>query len=132
MAAGSIITVLSNIPWGQVVDNAPKVADGAARLWNAVKNRRKTRPGDDAEGGPNSAPSERDVLEQRLVALEENVRSLQEQMQASTELIKTLAEANTLLVQRIELNRQRTIRLAVALGVVGAAVLGMVGYLLMR
>ena len=41
MSTGAIITVLANIPWGQVIDNAPKVADGAARLWGAVTGSRK-------------------------------------------------------------------------------------------
>lgn len=134
MAAGTIITVLSNIPWGQVVDNAPKVADGAAKLWNAVLNRKKSRPGSDSDAGDETmaATSERDVLYQRLAALEENVRNLQEQMQASTELIKTLAEQNTILVQRIELNRQKLQRLALATGVTGAVLLGLVTYLLVR
>ena len=39
MAVGTLITVLSNIPWGQVVENAPKVAEGAVKLWNSVTHR---------------------------------------------------------------------------------------------
>ncbi len=42
MSTGAILTVLSNIPWGQVVENAPKVAEGAAKLWNSVTNFRKS------------------------------------------------------------------------------------------
>lgn len=134
MAAGTIITVLSNIPWGQVVDNAPKVADGASKLWNAVVNRKKSRADSDSSDGgeTTAASSEREVLLQRVATLEENVRSLQDQMQASTELIKTLAEQNTTLVQRIELNRQKLFRLAVAAGVTGALLLGLLTYLLVR
>lgn len=134
MAAGTIITVLSNIPWGQVVDNAPKVADGASKLWNAVVNRKKSRADSDSSDGgeATAASSEREVLLQRVATLEENVRSLQDQMQASTELIKTLAEQNTTLVQRIELNRQKLFRLAVAAGVTGALLLGLLTYLLVR
>ena len=134
MAAGTIITVLSNIPWGQVVENAPKVADGAAKLWNAVANRKKSRAGSDTgEGdGTIAGPSEQEILQQRLATLEENVRSLQDQMQASTELIKSLAEQNTVLVQRIELMRQRMIRLIAASGVVGTFLAGLLVYLLVR
>lgn len=134
MAAGTIITVLSNIPWKQVVQNAPMVADGAAKLWKAVASRKKSRPvGDTGEGADNiDAFSEREILEQRLATLEENVRSLQEQMQASAELIKTLAEQNTLLVERIELNRQKMIRFAAAGGAMGLVLLGLLAYLLVR
>jgi len=104
MAAGSIITVLANIPWGQVVENAPKVANGAMKLWNTVKNRRK----------PDAAADELPRPEARLLQLEEGVASLQEQMQASSELIKALAEQNTQLVARIESNRRRLVWVAAA------------------
>lgn len=134
MAAGTIITVLSNIPWKQVVQNAPMVADGAAKLWKAVASRKKSRPvSDSGEGADNmDAFSELEILEQRLATLEENVRSLQDQMQASAELIKTLAEQNTLLVERIELNRQKMIRFAAAGGAMGLVLLGLLAYLLVR
>ena len=29
-------TVLQSVPWAEVVSNAPKVAAGAKKLWNAV------------------------------------------------------------------------------------------------
>lgn len=109
MAAGSIITVLANIPWGQVVENAPKVANGAMKLWNAVRNRKK-QPGADEEPPSAAADgnmSEADLLRARLLRLDENISSLQEQMQASSELIKELAEQNAQLVARIEANRRR-------------------------
>ena len=35
MAAGWV-TVLQMVPWGEVIKNAPKVADGAVKLWNSV------------------------------------------------------------------------------------------------
>ena len=41
MSTGVILTVLSNIPWGQLVENAPKLADGAAKLWSTVTGFRK-------------------------------------------------------------------------------------------
>jgi len=130
MAAGPIITVLANIPWGQVLDNAPKVANGAMKLWNAVRNRKK--PPSAEEEPPAPAPdgsmSEADVLRARLRRLEENIASLDEQMQASTELIKALAEQNTQLVQRIELNRVRLVRLALASAAAGLVLLGIALY----
>ena len=134
MSAGTIITVLSNIPWGQVVENAPKVADGAMRLWNTVTNRKK----EDSirEEHPASAadatPSEADRLKARLLELDGSVKSLQDQMQASSELIKALADQNTQLVQRIELNRIRLVRYAVATASGGSMLLAVVIYLLIR
>ncbi|CAN5474444.1 hypothetical protein BH11PSE11_BH11PSE11_21120 [soil metagenome] len=118
MAANAIIAVLSQIPWGQVVDNAPKVADGAAKLWKAVSGRMKSRHASVAETAIDemAASSEQDVLQARVSVLEENVRALQEQMQASTELIKTLADQNALLIQRLDLLRRKMILYAVASG----------------
>lgn len=132
MAAGTIITVLSNIPWGAVVENAPKVADGAARLWSTVTRRNKSDP---LQNSPVDAParramSESELLAARLQTVEESVRDLNDQMQASTALIKDLAEQNTSLIQRIELLRSRLLRWGVAAGCAGALLLGSNLYLL--
>jgi hypothetical protein len=134
MAAGTIITVLANIPWGQVVENAPKVADGAMKLWKTVTSRRKQDPvqGEHAVAAADADLPEAERLKVRLGRLEEQVKSLQEQMQASTELIKALAEQNTQLVQRIELNRARLVRFAVVAGLAGAVLLVAVIYALIR
>lgn len=134
MAVGTLITVLSNIPWGQVIENAPKVADGAVKLWNSVTNRNKPDAihRSQAAAAAGEAPSEADRLKARLLALEDGVTSLQEQMQASSALIKALAEQNTQLVQRIELNRIRLVRYSVATALQGAVLLAAVAYLLFR
>ena len=119
MSTGAILTVLSNIPWGQVVDNAPKVASGAAKLWTAVTGARKQGvPASDATASAQAQePAELDVLRTHVHELEVTVRHLQEQMQASSEVIKALADQNTQLVQRVELNRLRLARVAIAAGV---------------
>lgn len=134
MAAGTIITVLSNIPWGQVVENAPKVADGALKLWDAVTRRKKQDSSQNKHPAmaTDATPSEADILKARLLRLDEDVKSLQDQMQASSELIKALAEQNTQLVQRIELNRVRLIRYAIATVSSGSALLAVVIYILAR
>ena len=134
MAVGTLITVLTNIPWGQVVENAPKVAEGAVKLWNSVTHRKKLDPIQDtkAAASADETASEADRLKARLLALEDSVTRLQEQMQASSKLIKDLAEQNTQLVQRIELNRIRLVRHTVATAVGGAILLAVVVYLLFR
>lgn len=112
MAAGTIITVLSNVPWGQVIDAAPKVAEGATKLWSAVTRRKKNdadlapQAGAGATGG--DVPD--DSL-QRLRAdvqvLQASVGDLREELLSATGLIKQLADQNTVLVQRVELHRRR-------------------------
>lgn len=133
MSTGAILMVLSNIPWGQVVENAPKVAEGAAKLWNSVTSFRKpASPSQINDSASKKPPSETETLRSQIQALEETVRSLQEQMQASSELIKALADQNTHLVNRIELNRVRLQRASIAAASLGFLLLSAVSYLLLR
>jgi hypothetical protein len=128
MSTGAIITVLANIPWGQVIDNAPKVADGAARLWGAVTGSRKPPAPE-----PGAQPlSETERLTAQVAALESATLALQEQMRASSELIKALADQNTQLVQRVEIHRVRLMRVSVAASVGGLLLAAVVVYLLLR
>jgi len=91
----SWLSVLKAVPWTEVISNAPKVAEGARKLWKSVGTQ----------------------LLNRTRHLERTVEDLHQQLQQSTELIKTLAEQNTQLVERVEMNRvraQRTLVLAAA------------------
>ena len=134
MAVGTIVTVLANIPWGTVVENAPKIADSATKLWDTVARWAKSEPEQNAQidASPEKPISETQRLSARLQTLEESVRNLNEQMQASSGVIKDLAEQNTLLVQRVELNRVRLVRLVAAAGSTGALLLAFNIYLLFR
>ena len=134
MSTGAILTVLSNIPWGQVVQNAPRVAEGAARLWNSVTSFRKAtvsvEPVEVIDSEAN--PSETELLHAQIETLQVSIKSLQQQMQDSSELIKALAEQNTQLVARIELNRVRMLRVAVVSAAAIAALTIAVTYLALR
>ena len=118
MAAGTVLTVLSNIPWGQVIDAAPRIAEGAGRLWEAARNLRKTRApepeGPDASGAPQAQPTESERMQARIADLEATVQAMREQMQASAQVVKELADQNALLVQRIDVARRRILLMAVA------------------
>ncbi len=133
MAAGTIFTVLANIPWKTVIENAPKVAEGTVKLWNTVSGWRKSDP---VQNTPMDAPIEPatstdDALLKRLHTLENSVRHLNEQMQMSSELLKALGEQNIKLVQRGELNRQRVARLTRMVWGISAVLVAVVFYLLM-
>ena len=129
MAAGTLFSILANIPWGQVVDNAPVIAESAVKLWKAAR-RKKSAQSPDQDSEANAAQTGSGSLNERLVAMEEHIRSLEEQMSTSAELIKALAEQNALLVRRFELNNTRLRRLAVATAIGGVVLLGSVAYLL--
>jgi hypothetical protein len=108
------------------------VADGAKKLWNAVA--KKSPPAvvpTEAIAAARSPEAEALVqAHARLTALETTVAELQQQMLASTELIKALADQNTELVKRAEANRIRLLWLSAAVVVVG--VLATVGLALLQ
>jgi hypothetical protein len=116
------LLVLQTVPWTDVIRNAPKVAEGAKKLWNTVSGRPVPAPTVPAVTRVEQAGTQDDVvgeLRARVAALEESVAALHEQMLASSELIKTLAEQNGQLVARVEANRVR-VRWVSAVAVVAA------------
>jgi hypothetical protein len=115
------LMVLQSVPWTDVVRNAPKVADGAKKLWNAIS---KTSPAPEMDTSVElpALVSEAQAitkLQVHLASVEAAVADLHDQMLASSELIKALAEQNTQLIQRIEANRVRVLWLAGAIAMVG-------------
>lgn len=110
------LTVLQMVPWSDVIKNAPKVADGAKKLWSAVgKKSPPTPPTDTGTGtGVQLTPEGQALaaLQAHVLALENATQDLHEQMLASSELIKALAEQNTQLIRRAEVNRVRLLLLA--------------------
>jgi hypothetical protein len=127
VAAGTIFTVLSNVPWGTVLDAAPKVADRATKLWNSVT---KKKASDEPEKVVRVATDPFEELKFRVDALQATAEQLKEEMQAASALIKTLAEQNTALMQRVELNRKKQQRHTAVLAVISIVLAGAVGYLL--
>lgn len=128
MAAGTILTVLSNIPWGQVVDNAPKVAEGATRLWKAVTGKKAEDSTNMSDEKLYEHQSEVDILKGQLSEMQSQIQRLEEQMSASATLIKSLAEQNTQLVAKVELNSIRLFRLATIFAIVSIALITTIVY----
>ena len=125
------ITVMKAVTWGQVIDNAPKVVDGAKRLWSNVS--RKPEPEEFAASGvqePSGKSEDSSVINKRLIALEKTTADLHEQMVASSALIKELADQNTQLIARIEANRVRTAWLTAICVVMAIAALSVLAIVL--
>ncbi|OGB50419.1 MAG: hypothetical protein A2496_14635 [Burkholderiales bacterium RIFOXYC12_FULL_60_6] len=107
------LTVLKMVPWGDVIENAPKVASGAKKLWQTVGKRPVVT---------SSAPPVPEVLRAespavaalqiQVAELQVAVADLHQQMLASSELIQSLAQQNTQLIKRVEVNRVRLLWLA--------------------
>src|SRR5262245_33393504 len=66
------LTVLQNVPWSDVIKNAPKVADGARKLWQSVG--KKAPP---AEAAPTSTPVTTAPEASALAALESRAGALE-------------------------------------------------------
>lgn len=109
------LVMLQSVPWTDVIRNAPKVADAAKKLWSTVSG----RPDQTSVNSPfpDEPPKSQPGLEARVAALQETVSDLHNQMLASSELIKVLAEQNAQLIARIETNRVRMLWLSIAGGV---------------
>lgn len=129
MAVGWM-SVLKMVPWSDVISNAPKVADGAKKLWSTVA--KKTGVATEAEA-PAEPAAAHDLPAAELLALlraqlarqEQRLSELHQQMVSSTALIQTLAEQNAQLVQRVEANRVRVRWLTLAVLVLGLGLAAM-------
>jgi hypothetical protein len=71
------------IPWGDVIAAAPAVVDGAKKLWGLARDRNSNEV---ADARPQS-------IDGRVRELEAQVSELRRESTASSELIKSLAEA---------------------------------------
>lgn len=116
------LIVLQSVPWTDVIRNAPKVADGAKKLWSTVSGKPALPQVPTTASAHNASPEAQTIagLEARVASLEASVAELHDQMLASSELIKALAEQNGQLVARIETNRVRMVWFSSALAVATA------------
>ena len=118
------LTVLKAVPWTEVISNAPKITDGAKKLWKSV-GKSPQGAADETPPSPESNLSTLPesqamaLLARQLGALEVTVTELHQQMRESSELIKALADQNTQLIKRVEVNRRRIGWLAGLLVVLG-------------
>jgi hypothetical protein len=121
----SWLTVLKLVPWTDVINNAPVVANGAKKLWKAVA-KKSPETAVDADGNGPMLVEETATLAQlqaQLAALQTTVNDLHQQMLASSELINALAEQNAQLIERVEVNRIRGLWLIGVCAVTGAIAL---------
>ncbi len=128
------LTVLQSVPWSDVVSNAPKVAAGARKLWNVVGKKPAASSNNVLETGVTLSPEAHAIsaLESRITQLESASAELQNQMIASSGLIKALAEQNTQLILRTETLRVRIRWLAGVLAITGMAALTGLALVLMQ
>lgn len=107
------LTVLKLVPWGDVIENAPKVANRAKKLWQNVGKKSVAAapitPVTDALRAESPTVA---ALQAQVAGLQGAVADWHQQMLVSSELIQSLANQNTQLIKRVELNRVRLLWLA--------------------
>ena len=116
------LSVLKWVPWNDVISNAPRLASEAKKLWSTVA---KTPP--TAEPSPTKPSISLDsqslaLLQADLELVITEVTDLHKQMLESSQLIKALADQNTQLIRRIEVQRIRTLWLVGIAAVLGVVV----------
>lgn len=114
MMAIGWLTILKTVPWTEVIRNAPKIADGAKKLWKTAGGKRPAPVRASVSGQPAEALSAA-ALAARVADLEALIAELHEQMAASSEVVKALAEQNEQLIRRVEANRRRVAWLTAAI-----------------
>lgn len=125
------MTVLKLVPWDDVIANAPKVVEGARKLWKTVARSPVPAPPPEPASSPEATamPAAPELATRsELQALAAKVSTLHEQMAESSALIEALADQNAQLIGQIESNR---VRLGWLMAVVAALAAGLV-YLLLR
>ncbi len=119
------LSVLKLVPWGDVIENAPKVAQGAKKLWNKVGKKPQPKALDPVMHAGSGALEGQDAvvgaLQAQVAELQVATAELHQQMLESSALIQSLAEQNTQLVQRVDVNHKRLLALGVLTLVFGMA-----------
>ena len=113
--------VFKTIPWGDVVAAAPTVVRGARGLWKRVRDGQDDTSSDVATGTPG-----------RPGALERQVAELRNDMAATSEVIRQLAEQNDRLVTTLQAMRARTRVLLAFCGVVSCTALVLAAWVAFR
>ena len=118
------LSVLKFVPWNDVISNAPRLANEAKKLWSTVAKTPPTAEPSPAKAKPSSSPDSQSLarLQADLELVITEVTDLHKQMLESSQLLKALADQNTQLIRRMEVQRIRTRWLAGIAAVLGVVV----------
>jgi len=123
------LLALKVIPWGDVIEHAPKVLKGAQRLLERQRQGSRPAPATSVGSAAESGMTGRagiDVLREQVATLQVELESQRADVQQLTEMATELAQQNTRLVQAVDVLRWRTRWLGLACAVL--ALLGAVAW----
>jgi hypothetical protein len=123
------LLALKVIPWGDVIEHAPKVLKGAQRLLDRQRQGNRVPEAAPVGAAPESGMTGRagmDVLREQVAQLQAELQGQRADVQQLTEMTAELAQQNTRLVQAVDVLRWRTRWLGLACAVL--ALLGAVAW----
>ncbi len=100
----SWLKAIQSVPWSDVINNAPKVAEGAKGLWDRVAKKAGIDAAADSVAPTQdiTPPTELGQVYADLMLLNKRQKQLELQLVSATELINSLAQQNQNLVQRLD------------------------------
>ena len=116
-------TLIGAIPWSEVINHAPRVAEGARKLWKNMKG--------EAETAQDAPPPDAASADPALLLLHK-LETLEQAQQTSAELLAQLAQQNAELVQQLEQVRQRQRTLQGGIAALAFICLPCIAYLLLH
>jgi hypothetical protein len=103
------LVALKVIPWGDVIEHAPKVLSAARKLLERQRAPRTVpAAGDSVIPMPSAEPPSLAALHQRLAAAQQQIDAQALAQDQLTQTLAELAEQNARLVSAVELLRVRT------------------------
>lgn len=112
----SWLTALKILPWGDMIEYAPKLVNGAQKLWQRIKNEKAETDAITIEQAP---LSESDTVRE-LQELKQQLQDMQAQQLELSNLVSELAAQNQRLVSALEVLRMRSrilLGLSIAIGI---------------
>ncbi len=118
------LLALKVIPWGDVIEHAPKVLNAARKLVDRQREQKASAPpaSADTPSGPGVVAPTNQQLQARLQAANERIDGLLQAQDQLTQTVADLAEQNARLVAAVNVLRLRT-RMLLAAAAVGAVAL---------
>lgn len=113
---------LKDVPWSKVIGMAPTIVENGKKLWGKVSN----RTGGDRSGETTQSAAELPVpaaiaaFELRLEALEKKSAQLREEAVASFDVVRSITDQHSQVVQAVDVLLVRTqvlVRISILLGV---------------
>lgn len=116
------MTVLQHVPWGDLISNAPKIADGARKLWQRARH--------ESPAPPVEVPAA--PIDERVTRLHARVAALEQDTASASELIRALADQQAQLVVALDAVKRRQRRMLWVGSLVGIGLVAGIVWLVMR